>query len=502
MSGGIGGKPIRRLHEPVVAPFFEKLDPGPTRPRLLLISYHFPPSQSAGALRWQKLCEYGIGHGWNMDVITLDHSMLEKRDMHRLDELPVGTKVYGVLQGLSLPEKVEASLLKMVCIGKSMLAGRNMPPVADASKDGGKELSQPSLNTGSINAAEITWPNFFANLRTGLRRFFLAWVVHGQSAHWSKDAAKLGSQLAKTTRYKAVITCGPPHMVHEAGRMVAIREKLPLIIDMRDPWSLIQRVLEPFASPLLLALARRYERKSVSVASLIVTNTESHRLALQKVYPKAASRIVTVMNGYDEEQGVEVGQSNSKFTIAYAGSIYLDRDPRNLFAAVGQLVTKLKLTEDDLSIELMGDVMSFAGIPTKQLAAAAGIDGFIRLYESRPRRQALAFLARATVLVNLPQDSDMAIPSKIFEYMQFNAWILAIERPGSAVESLLRDSEADIVEPNDVEKMVLLLERRYKQFRNGIMPKSIASNVRFSRKEQAGLFFKALESCGIGGQTQ
>ncbi|MEO5954425.1 MAG: hypothetical protein ABIR36_01855 [Nitrospiraceae bacterium] len=202
------------------------------------------------------------------------------------------------------------------------------------------------------------------------------------------------------------------------------------------------------------------------------------------------------MNGYDDEK-LPVSTHTGTFTIAYAGGIYLDRDPRGLFAAVGKVVKELGLTPEDLRVELMGDVISYGGIPTMELGRQVGIDRHLQLMGPQPRQTALDLLAKATVLVNLPQDSDMAIPSKIFEYMQFDAWLLAIAEPGSAVDLLLRESDADLVEGGNIDKMAQILRRRYIQFRSGERPKKLASNIAFSRKEQARKLFQALTPvCG------
>src|SRR5881628_3596503 len=63
---------------------------------LLLVSYHFPPSPATGALRWQKLARYAAERGWWLDVVTLDPSGVRQPDWQRMDELPAGTRVYGV----------------------------------------------------------------------------------------------------------------------------------------------------------------------------------------------------------------------------------------------------------------------------------------------------------------------------------------------------------------------------------------------------------------------
>jgi len=105
----------------------------------------------------------------------------------------------------------------------------------------------------------------------------------------------------------------------------------------------------------------------------------------------------------------------------------------------------------------------------------------------------LEFLTHATMLVSLPQDSDLAIPSKIFEYMQFDAWLLALAKHGSATELLLRDSGADVVAPLDVDAMAALIHDRYQQYACGVRPLCIARDQRFSRRGQATILFDALD---------
>ena len=79
-------------------PFFERPPEtgAPPSRRLLLLTYHFPPAQTAGALRWQKLAPFAAGRGWGLDVVTLDPAGLSSSDPSRLEELPPGTRVFGV----------------------------------------------------------------------------------------------------------------------------------------------------------------------------------------------------------------------------------------------------------------------------------------------------------------------------------------------------------------------------------------------------------------------
>src|SRR4029450_10757814 len=109
------------------------------------------------------------------------------------------------------------------------------------------------------------------------------------------------------------------------------------------------------------------------------------------------------------------------------------------------------------------------------LALETGIDRFVKVHPPGTRQEAAKFLARASVLVNLPQDSHLAIPSKIFEYMQFESWLLALAKPNSATELLLRDTEADVVAPDDVDRLAHILHARYLQHREGRIPTPLAA---------------------------
>ena len=457
--------------EPPAAQFWGPASVTPSRPRLLLISYHFPPGQSVGALRWQRLSSHAAEQGWELDVITLHPSSLSEPDMSRLADLPAGTRVYGIPAGTLLVERLERSAWRMYRW---------------------RDSNASSGRAGSLGRHEMRWSR--RDLRAGLRRAYYAWLDYSRHRHWAEAAGMLGSRLAEPGVHRAVVSCGPPHMGHEAARRVARKKGLALVMDLRDPWSLVQRLSEDIASPIWLALAARYERRAVAEAALVVMNTEPARLAMQAAYPEAAGRVITVMNGYDEET-VPPSRHSGRFTIAYAGTIYLDRDPRPMFHAVAEVVRRLGLGPEELGIELMGKAQSYNGMSIEAIAREVGIEPFVSTRPRRPRRELLEFLADATVLLSLPQDSDMAIPSKIFEYMQFDAWILALAAPGSATELLLRHSSSDVVSPDDVQEIANVLQCRYQQYRQGQRPSRLAQDTSYSRREQAKLLFDAIERC-------
>lgn len=104
----------------------------------------------------------------------------------------------------------------------------------------------------------------------------------------------------------------------------------------------------------------------------------------------------------------------------------------------------------------------------------------------------MEFLAGAQMLVSLPQDSDLAIPSKVFEYMSFPAWILALADPGSATADLLAGTGAFATAPGDVEGIAAVVNRCYEQYVRGVRPEPLSANRALSRETQAGRFLESI----------
>ena len=462
-------------------PFYETPKPAKAERGILLISYHFPPSRAVGGVRWQKLSRFAAECGWQIDVVTLDPKDLLDPDLDRLRELPEGVRVFGVAQPRvpleGIADRVSSSLRsfrrnRMVDHGPSP---ESAPPEATS--------SPASFSTGELNWELISL--------VGWRRLYSVWFHFAENAGWSRQAERVALQVCRPGFHKVIVSCGPPHMVYGAARWVSQRTGLPFVVDMRDPWSLVERVPGILASPLFSMLARRYERKAIADAQLIVANTEAARDALAARYPQIESRSITVMNGYDDEP-LPAPSSGERFLLAYAGTVYLDRDPSQVFRAAGRIVKEFQLTPELFGFVFIGDMES--GYPIKEIAEREGLpQQFLTLEPTCSRRQLWERLSQAVMLVSLPQDSHMAIPSKIFEYMRFNAWLLALAEPGSATEVMLRGSGADVVGPHDTEAIAAILRERYRQFAAGMRPVPLAKDARLSRATQARILLDAIE---------
>jgi hypothetical protein len=436
--------------------------PAADAPRILLVSHAFPPDPEVGGLRWQKMTRYFGEQGWEFDVLTRDFRHSSRLDRARLDELPPGTRIFCVPAALPL----------MLRIQKTILGALR------------RARSPQGRHSGHASPEGTSAPNDVERKPGSLARAYFAAALFMREAKWARAVARFGARLTSEREYRIVISSGPPHLAHEGARLIARSSGLPYLVDMRDPWSLVQRVVDEIASPVWYILARHFERRVVRESALLVMNTERSRDAMRAAYPRYANKIEAIRNGCDDE-ALPPPRRGTRFSIRFAGSIYIDRDPRLLFRAAARVIATLGLEPGQFAIEFIGDVDRYAGTPTMQIAREEGVERYVSLGGLLKREAALEFLAGASVLLSLPQDSDFAIPAKIYEYLRFDAWMLVLAHEHSATAQLLRDVDADVLEPEDVDGMARAIQRRYEQFTRGESPKSPASDGRFGRRAQA-----------------
>lgn len=458
--------------------------------RVLLISYHFPPDLSAGALRWQKLAHHLHRHGWEMDVVSRRADEVPHRDDSLVEALPAGTCIYGIPSRVHPLDRFEGAVRALL----SRLRPRRTRPssAGGGGRGGGGGAGRPrTLRHDEIGFAP--W-----RLRD-LRRAHNAWLAIARDRLWGRDAARLACRLARVVPYELVISCGPPHGAHLAGVAASRVARAPLVCDLRDPWALPRRQPEDSASPLWFHLARRLEARVVGEAALVVTNTETVRDAMARVHGSGTTPIVTITNGHDDEP--VPAAARGRFVVTYAGGIYLDRDPRPLMRACRRAIDRLGVGPDAFGLEFIGNVADYEGTPTTELARREGLEAYVTLRSTVPRRVLMEHLARASVLVSLPQDTPYAIPSKIFEYMSFPSWLLVFSDPGSATWSLLEGSPAGLVRRDEIDATADLLEGWFRAHAAGTPPERLSDIPEYRRDFQARRLLEHLDTLAPGAAS-
>ena len=201
-------------------------------------------------------------------------------------------------------------------------------------------------------------------------------------------------------------------------------------MDMRDPWSLQPWLRESVASPIWYRHAERFERACIARASLVVANTAPAHAALVALYPDASAKTITVMNGSDDDP-LPPHRDSERFVIRYAGTIYLDRDPQTLFRAAAKVIASEKLEPAQFGIDILGRFADEHRVPLLGMAAQEGIADYVSVEPPRPHREALDFLAGATMLVIFPGQQHARAPG---QGVRVRALRLVAARAGGAGE--------------------------------------------------------------------
>ena len=157
--------------------------------------------------------------------------------------------------------------------------------------------------------------------------------------------------------------------------------------------------------------------------------------------------MVVLENGYDEESFAsakavapappDLRTGARPLIMLHSGIVYpSERDPTQLFEALGRLQKAGTLSPDDLHIRFSASVHDDL---LQSLARAHGTQDFIELCPAIPYREALAeMLAVDALLVMQASNCNAQIPAKIYEYLRAGKPILGLTDPGGDTAAVLR----------------------------------------------------------------
>ena len=298
---------------------------------------------------------------------------------------------------------------------------------------------------------------------------------------------------------EAVLTSGPPHVVHTLGCWVRKRYDLPWIADFRDPWIAANWLLPPNLVPRKRDV--RAEAAVMREADAIVANTPRARDALARACPQHAAKMVSITNGYDPEcfeSSPAPPLSGETVTITHTGTIYANRDPRPLLEAVRDLGPDTLPGHRTLRIHLMGDVMDNKQSLEDQISQW-GLGGRVLISGQVPYLQAMREMVRADILLLLDSPGRrFGVPAKLYEYIGAGRPILALAEVDSDVEWVLRESGvpyriASPQEPAAIRSALLELLHDLAMVEVNRAGKLITA--RFTREHLAGELAGLLDSC-------
>ncbi|MFI0485675.1 glycosyltransferase [Actinomadura sp. 9N215] len=397
------------------------------RPRLLYLAFYFPPSRASGVYRPRATANRLTELGWDVTVFAAP--------------LPFLYNAIG-----SVDEKLMETI---------------DPRITLVRPDLNRFVWQTNLRDYSKFRA--TFPQMAQSLYTWGQKH----VFPEHYASWARASVRRALRMHARRKFDVVLATGNPFASFGAAWLFHKLTRTPYIIDYRDSWTLDQFGEQPRyddGHP-----AWRWERRVLNGAANSLYVNEAQLSWHAERYPKAAGRMMTVLNGWDVDT-LPATAEPPPAARAEAG----EHEPR--FSFVGTIT-------DQQPIEEMVEGFTRAREHSDMSAACLDLYGYFGFFRGSDRALRKRFAAAdpadapegaategaggddeepvfapgvryrgpvsKTELVDVYRDSDVLVflngggryvtSGKIFEYMAAARPIVSVHSPGSAAEELLRD---------------------------------------------------------------
>lgn len=375
-------------------------------PRILLITYFFPPDRVIEHKRSYRIAKGIAENGWDIDVITVNISSRggmvsttlsddSLQDWQHLEELPENVHIYRT---------------------------------HDFTKEG------HLYNVGSWR--RFKWPDPLVT--------------------WTPFALKQAQRLLRQNNYNVIISNSYPYTSHLIAHLICLYQKLPWIIDMRDAW--IHSEYFPQLVPVRLnrLLHRWWTDKIMKRASSVWSLTPSINQTFIEQYRGKLDirKFVTIMAGADfnEIQGIPAKVTHrDKFILVYAGSFR-----EHIFSSDGLLqgLQLLRQTCPELAEKLLIRVYGrlLKNQPTEQKAHLYKVREFFDFQPMLPQREMLSYLksSSAQLLLNgLAPLTKRRLSGKLFDYLAVGRPILALAANDSTIAQVICETNTGWVVPPD-----------------------------------------------------
>ncbi|HYE73817.1 MAG TPA: glycosyltransferase [Blastocatellia bacterium] len=287
---------------------------------------------------------------------------------------------------------------------------------------------------------------------------------------WIFPAILAGRRAIRRSQAEHIFSSGPYWTAHLIGYALARLTDLPWTAHFRDPWftgAEAKKMTEVWPR-----LDAALERMVVKRADAVVCVTEAHTALLRQKYREfPAEKFTTISNGFDNSEWISlpsaiesIKQKNDRFTITYAGQLYMNRSPLPLFRALRILIDAGEIVQEKVQIDLIGWCDLSEGQQVTEMIAENGLGDCVNITGPRGRAETLERLIKSDLLLLLAEDLTMQIPGKTFEYLKAGRPILALTGEGAVAQLLRQTGGGWVVNPADEIGLQNALRERYQQW--------------------------------------
>ena len=363
-----------------------------------ILTYYWPPSGGSGVQRWLRFSNHLAELGWEVHVFTFKNPQFEVIDNDNIGLVNPSIKV-NKIKGFE-PSKFLKSLFTYKSKFRTYSDGVGF-----------------RHDNSSITLAVIRELFFFPDAR----KFLIS------------PAYKFIKKYFQENNLNHLITTGPPHSMHNVGLRLKRDIKIKWIADFRDPWSNFfqNKLLNQLESTQKKHL--REEERILKNADAVLTTAKS----LNQEFSKVNNECFYIPSGFKNTISCK---THKKFRILYAGSMKPIQNPRNLWAALSDLIETKENFKELVEIVLIGNIDNHILVSDefKRIKKRKIID---HISKSELDKEIGISELLVVCSVNMKSSNDI-IPGKFFHYLSSNKNILGITNKGSDLENIIIDTQS------------------------------------------------------------
>lgn len=417
------------------------------KPKVLIITYYWPPSGGAGVQRWVKFVKYLRDFGWEPVVYIPENPEYPSLDTTFEKDLPEGLEV------------IKKTIWEPYSFYRKFTGKGNQP-----------------INAGFISETESKgWKDRLAiRIRGNL-------LIPDPRRFWIRPSVRFLSAYLRQNPVQAVVTTGPPHSMHRIGYWLKkVFPDLPWVADFRDPWTNIDFYHELGLTPIANAIHHRMERQVVQSADAVVVVSGGMMDEFNQLNPK---RLVMIPNGYDTtDVKITDAALDKAFTISHIGTMNAARNPEVIWKALKQLCDENIFFKKDLKIQLIGKVdysvlesLNFYDLEDKAVKT-----------DYLPHDQAIKHQQSSQVLlliINNTPNAKGILTGKFFEYIASGRPVLGVGPSDGDAAAILNDTKAgQMVDFGDVATAVKVLKEWYAMYQEKRLTVETSAVEKYSRR--------------------
>ncbi|MEH1124962.1 glycosyltransferase [Micromonospora sp. CPCC 206061] len=369
-------------------------------PRVLYLSFFFPPSRASGVFRGRATANHLAQAGWDVTVVTAP------RDF------------FGYYLDGASDESLEATVDSRVNVVRPKMITYHWE----------RDVRRFGVFRGT-----------FPTLSDKLYRRVQNWIFPEYYLGWAPGVIRKSLALHRERHFDLVIATGNPFVSFALARWLGRRLKIPYVVDYRDSWTYNQ-----FTDELLFpedGKVMRWESRIVRDAAEIVFVNDVMRQWAADRYPFAVDRMTVVRNGWDPDVLGQVPHApadpDRPLRFGYLGTVTGALPLDVLFEGWRRARGHPLLAGAELNVYgHLGFFPHSAGPLRSRLQREQ--DAGVRYHGAFSKTEAAKIYGQTDALVFCPGGTRYVTSAKIFEYMATGKPIASVHAPGIAAEEVLR----------------------------------------------------------------